>query len=56
MRTPHPVVKRPNGPLQHIVFDLENSMVEVLTRPVEDLEVPTSLTGQGIRCPLAGDK
>jgi hypothetical protein len=31
-------------------------MIEVLIRPVEDFEMPTSLSGQGIHSPLAGNK
>jgi hypothetical protein len=31
-------------------------MVEVLGYPIEDFEMPTTLTGQGIRCPLTGNE
>jgi hypothetical protein len=31
-------------------------MVEVFIGPIKDFEVPASLTGQGIRCSLAGDE
>jgi hypothetical protein len=31
-------------------------MIKVLVRLIEDFKVPTSLSGQGIRCPLAGNK
>jgi hypothetical protein len=56
VRAPHPILKRPSRPLQHRVLNLEDSALEVFVRSVEDFEVPTSLMGQGIHGPFAGDK
>jgi hypothetical protein len=54
VRTPHPIVKRPSRVLQHVVFDLEYTSVEVLVAPVKSLEVPIALADQGILSPLIG--
>jgi hypothetical protein len=42
--------------LQHDVFDLEQSLVEVLITLAKGFEVPIAHTGQGIRCPFIGNE
>jgi hypothetical protein len=54
--TPHPIVKCPSGALQHVIFNLEYSTIEVLVRSVEDFEMPPSISGQSIRSPLTGNE
>jgi hypothetical protein len=53
---PHPIEKCPSRPLQNRVLDLEDFALEAFIRLVEDLKVPASLVGQGIRGPLTGDE
>jgi hypothetical protein len=43
--------KAPNHALQHVIFDLEYTSDEVLIALVKGLEVPATLTSQGIRGP-----
>jgi hypothetical protein len=56
VRAPHPIEKCPNRPLQNRVLNLEDFTLEAFVRLVEDLEMPTSLAGQGIHGPLTGDE
>jgi hypothetical protein len=56
MRAPHPIVKCPHRLLQHVIFDMEHTSIEVLVDSIEGLEMPTSLAGQGIRSPFTAHK
>jgi hypothetical protein len=56
MGTLHLIIKRPCGALQHVIFNLKYSTIEVLVRLVEDIEMPTPLSGQSIRSPLASNE
>jgi hypothetical protein len=56
VKAPHPIIKWPSRTLQHVIFNLEHAMIEVLVRSIEDPEMLGSLSGQSIRGPFVSDE